>query len=120
LFRSYGPDWVHEPKLDGYRLMCRVDRGKVCLITRRGNDWTDRFSSVALAVAQLRCRTALLDGEAVIFNRRGLTDFQLLQNAIGASDSAIVLVAFDLLHLDGWDLRGAPLLARKQLLRDLL
>jgi bifunctional non-homologous end joining protein LigD len=115
-----GTEWLHEPKLDGYRLLCRVDGGDVELITRRGNDWTDRFPGVAKAAGDLPCRTALLDGEAVVFDSRGITDFQRLQNAIARADPAIVLVAFDLLHLDGWDLRGASLRERKTLLSALL
>jgi bifunctional non-homologous end joining protein LigD len=115
-----GPEWVHEPKLDGYRLLCRVEGGDAVLLTRRGNDWTRRFPHVAAEVSSLPCRAALLDGEAVVFDERGLTDFQRLQNAIARNDPAIVLVAFDLLHLDGWDLRGAALRDRKALLRALL
>lgn len=115
-----GADWIYEPKLDGYRLLCRVDRGRVALLTRRGRDWTDRFPHIVDAARSLPCKSALLDGEAVVFDGRGLTDFQRLQNAIADGDPAIVLVAFDLLHLDGWDLRGAPLIARKALLRELL
>jgi bifunctional non-homologous end joining protein LigD len=115
-----GTDWLHEPKLDGYRLLCRVDDGRVELITRRGNDWTDRFPGIAKAAGELPCKAALLDGEAVVFDRRGITDFQRLQNAIAGADPAIVFVAFDLLYLDGWDLRGASLRDRKTLLSALL
>jgi len=115
-----GTDWLHEPKLDGYRLLCRIDDGHVELLTRRGNDWTDRFGGVAKAASELPCRAALLDGEAVVFDRRGITDFQRLQNAIAEAGSSIVFVAFDLLHLDGWDLRGASLRDRKTLLAALL
>jgi bifunctional non-homologous end joining protein LigD len=115
-----GGEWLHEPKLDGYRLLCRVEGGRAALITRRGNDWTDRFPAIAAAAGELRCRDALLDGEAVVFDSRGITSFQRLQNAIAGADPSIVLVAFDLLHLDGWDLRGASLRDRKRLLRELL
>jgi bifunctional non-homologous end joining protein LigD len=115
-----GADWLYEPKLDGYRLLCRVADGRVALLTRRGNDWTDRFALIAAAARTLPCESALLDGEAVVFDERGLTSFQRLQNAIASDDHAIVLVAFDLLYLDGWDLRGAPLRARKERLHELL
>jgi len=115
-----GFDWLHEPKLDGYRLLCRIDDGHVALLTRRGNDWTPRFGAIAEAAARLPCRAAVLDGEAVVFDARGRTSFQQLQNAIAANDPSIVLVAFDLLHLDGWDLRGTPLRERKALLAELL
>jgi bifunctional non-homologous end joining protein LigD len=115
-----GSGWFYEPKLDGYRLLCRIDKDRVALLTRRGNDWTDRFGAIAAAAAELPCSSALLDGEAVVFDERGLTDFQRLQNAIARGEPAIVLVAFDLLYLDGWDLRAAPLRERKALLAELL
>jgi bifunctional non-homologous end joining protein LigD len=115
-----GTDWYYEPKLDGYRLLCRVAAGRAALLTRRGNDWTDRFPHIAAAALALPCESALLDGEAVVFDEHGLTSFQRLQNAIADEDRAIVLVAFDLLYLDGWDLRAAPLRDRKELLRALL
>jgi bifunctional non-homologous end joining protein LigD len=115
-----GPGWLHEPKLDGYRLLCRVEDGQVTLLTRRGNDWTERFPALAKATASLRCRSALLDGEAVMFDAQGMSDFQELQAAIGRGDPTIQFVAFDLLYLDGFDLRAAPLTDRKLLLRGLL
>jgi bifunctional non-homologous end joining protein LigD len=115
-----GGEWLYEPKLDGYRLLARVAAGRAALSTRRGNDWTDRFPHLAAAAAALPCESALLDGEAVAFDDRGLTSFQRLQNAIAEQDPAIVLVAFDLLYLDGWDLCATPLRQRKELLRELL
>lgn len=115
-----GEGWLHEPKLDGYRLLCRVDEGRVSLFTRRGNDWTERFPALAESARALRCRSAVLDGEAVIFDAGGISNFQRLQAAIGRADPAIELVAFDLLHLDGWDLRKSALKDRKALLRALL
>jgi bifunctional non-homologous end joining protein LigD len=116
-----GPGWLFEPKLDGYRVLCRIEDGTAVVLTRRGNDWTDRFPRIAAAARELPCRTALIDGEAVVFDPRGLSSFQRLQNALSAGAGApIVLVAFDLLHLDGWDLTRAPLIARKALLRALL
>jgi bifunctional non-homologous end joining protein LigD len=115
-----GEEWIHEPKLDGYRLLCRVERGEVTLLTRRGNDWTDRFPDIAEAAASLPCRAALLDGEAVVFDDSGGTRFQRLQATIGRRNADILLVTFDLLHLDGWDVSGAPLVARKGILSELL
>ncbi len=115
-----GAGWLHEPKLDGYRLLCRIEDGQVTLFTRRGNDWTDRFPALAKSAGALRCRRALLDGEAVVFNAHGISDFQELQAAIGGGDPAIELVVFDLLHLDGWDLRKVALKDRKVLLQGLL
>jgi bifunctional non-homologous end joining protein LigD len=115
-----GPDWVFEPKLDGYRVLCRVDNGNVQVLTRRGNDWTEAFRSIAEAARKLPCNTALIDGEAVVLDAHGVSSFQRLQNALKGDSSRIVLVAFDLAHLDGWDLTRVPLLERKALLERLL
>jgi bifunctional non-homologous end joining protein LigD len=115
-----GPGWLFEPKLDGYRVLCRLEDGQATVLTRRGNDWTERFAAIAAAVAALPCRTALIDGEAVVFDARGVTSFQRLQNALTTTGAPIVLVAFDLLHLDGWDLTRVPLVERKALLARLL
>ncbi len=115
-----GPDWLFEPKLDGYRVLARYDDGEVSVLTRRGNDWTSEFKSIAEAMGSLPCRAAVVDGEAVVYDSRGVTSFQRLQNALKGDNSQIVLVAFDLLHLDGWDLTRAPLIERKALLERLL
>jgi len=115
-----GPGWLFEPKLDGYRVLCRLEDGHATVLTRRGNDWTERFAGIAAAVGALPCRTALIDGEAVVFDARGVTSFQRLQNALTTTGAPIVLVAFDLLHLDGWDLTRVPLVERKALLARLL
>ena len=90
------------------------------MLTRRGNDWTERFEAIAAATRALPCRAALIDGEAVVYDSRGVTSFQRLQNALTGTGNEIVLVAFDLLHLDGWDLTRVPLVERKTLLERLL
>jgi bifunctional non-homologous end joining protein LigD len=115
-----GPGWLFEPKLDGYRVLCRIDNGDVRVLTRRGNDWTSEFRAIAAAAERLPCRAALIDGEAVVYDSRGVTSFQRLQNALKGDSSQISLTAFDVLHLDGWDLTRAPLLQRKALLERLL
>jgi bifunctional non-homologous end joining protein LigD len=116
-----GDDWVHEIKFDGYRLLARFDGREVQLLTRNGKDWTDRMPGVASALAELGVSEALLDGEVVVLNERGLSDFQTLQNSLSEGNSAtLTYYAFDLLHLDGTDLTGAPLAERKQLLRRVL
>ena len=116
-----GPGWLFEPKLDGYRVLCRKSTtSDVTVLTRRGNDWTDEFRNIADAVRALPCRAALIDGEAVVYDSHGVTSFQRLQNALKGDSSRIDLVAFDLLHLDGWDLTRAPLVERKALLERLL
>ena len=115
-----GAGWLFEPKLDGYRVLCRIDDGKARVLTRRGNDWTTEFRAIADAARSLPCSTALVDGEAVVYDSHGVTSFQRLQNALKGDNSQIVLVAFDLLHLDGYDLTRAPLVERKALLERLL
>ncbi len=120
-----GKDWLHEIKFDGYRIEARLDkgldRGKVRLLTRKGLDWTQRFKPIADAVAALAATTALIDGELVVEDARGISSFSLLQTDLrdGRSDR-FVYWAFDLLHLDGRDLTGEPLLVRKAALRRLL
>ncbi len=115
-----GDAWLHELKLDGYRLLCRIEDGDVRLSTRAGNDWTDRFPTIAEALAGLPVRTALLDGEVVVLDAQGRTDFQALQRSFGQQRRDVHLFAFDLLHLDGFDLRQTPLHERKRLLQQLL
>ncbi|MBX6321080.1 MAG: DNA ligase D [Rhodospirillaceae bacterium] len=120
-----GDDWLHEIKLDGYRLLCRIEggrrRGGVRLLTRTGLDWTGRFGAVAQAAGKLPVKTALIDGEVVAADAAGLTSFAALQQALSTGETAaLVYYAFDLLHLDGRDLTRAALEARKQTLRDLL
>lgn len=116
-----GDRWIHELKLDGYRLMCRIDRGRVRLFTRNLKDWTARFRSVADAAGQLPVGTALLDGEAVVLDPDGTTNFQALQNALkGGPGRFVTYYVFDLLYLDGYDLRNVPLEERKTAARALL
>jgi len=113
-----GEEWLHEIKLDGYRILCRIDSDKVTLLTREAKDWTDRFRTLAGAAKELQARQAFLDGEVVALDPKGLSNFQLLQNSLkGNISSNLVYYVFDLLHLDGRDLTTAPLLQRKQLLR---
>jgi bifunctional non-homologous end joining protein LigD len=116
-----GADWVHEIKFDGYRILATVKDGRAILRSRRGNDWTAQFRSAAEALGGLACRQAVLDGELVALDEQGRSDFQELQNAMKSGDaSRLVYYAFDLLFLDGYDLRGSPLLERKAALERLL
>ena len=101
-----GPDWVHEIKHDGYRLMARRDSVGISLITRRGNDWSDRFPLVIEAVNHLKVRSCLIDGEVVCCDEKGLTSFQLLRHR--RNEAQAFLYAFDLLELNGDDLRREP------------
>jgi bifunctional non-homologous end joining protein LigD len=116
-----GPDWLHEIKLDGYRIEARLDRGKVQLFTRNRQDWTHRFMPIADAVAKLPANSALLDGEVVVEDDKGVSSFSLLQIALKEKRiDRFVYWVFDLLHLDGEDLTGRPLVERKTMLQKLL
>jgi len=116
-----GDEWLHELKFDGYRILARLDRGKVTLYSRRGKDWTVQFAPVAAAAAKLAADTALVDGEVAVVLPDGRTSFQALQNAFGGRDThGLTYFVFDLLHLDGEDLRPRPLEARKARLRELV
>ncbi|HVF64307.1 MAG TPA: DNA ligase D [Casimicrobiaceae bacterium] len=116
-----GATWVHEIKYDGYRMLCRIEDGKASLISRSGKDWTLAFASVVRALARLPVGNAWLDGEVVALDDKGRSSFQSLQNALdGQSANALNYFAFDLLYLDGYDLRGASLIARKRALEALL
>ena len=116
-----GPQWLHEIKFDGYRMEARLDHGSVRLLTRKQQDWTHRFKPIAEAVAALPAETALLDGEVVVEDERGISNFSLLQTDLkdGRSDRFAYYV-FDLLYLDGRDLTAEPLVARKAALARLL
>lgn len=116
-----GEDWLHEIKFDGYRILCRLDGGKVTLVSRNGKDWTEAFPSIARAVPRLPCRQALIDGEVAVVLPSGTTSFNALQNAMEErAQEGLVYFAFDLLYLDGQDLTGAPLEERKAALAELL
>ena len=116
-----GEDWLHEVKYDGYRIGCFIDDGHVKLLSRNGNDWTDKFAEIVEAAKSLGLRRALLDGEAVVLLGDGRTSFQALQNAFsGGSRAGLVYFVFDLLHLEGADLAGLPLEERKAALQSAL
>ncbi len=113
--------WIHEIKYDGYRSCARIENGNVRILTRNGHDWTEKYTSVAFALAGLDCRSAMIDGEIVVQDGRGATSFTLLQHALaGGRDDELVFYAFDLLFLNGRDLRSEPLTCRKDWLRRLI
>jgi bifunctional non-homologous end joining protein LigD len=115
-----GEEWISEVKFDGYRLIGAVDDGKVRLLTRNGLDWAARMPSVARAVGELPVRSAMVDGELIRMRDDGVSSFPGLQAALKSGrDDRLLFYAFDLLHLDGWDLRPCPLLERKQVLEGL-
>jgi bifunctional non-homologous end joining protein LigD len=100
-----GPDWLHEIKLDGCRMHARLDAGRVQIITRRGNDWTQKYPAIAKAIAGLPAQDAYLDGELCGVLPDGRTAFNLIQNATDAGQGSLVYFVFDLLFLDGEDIR---------------
>jgi len=113
-----GSNWVHEIKHDGYRLMARRISVGIRLITRRGNDWSDRFPLVVQAVNHLKVRSCLIDGEVVCCDERGVARFDVLRRR--RNESVAFLYAFDLLELDGVDLRQEPIETRKATLASVL
>jgi bifunctional non-homologous end joining protein LigD len=115
-----GPHWVHEIKYDGYRMLCRIADQKVRMFSRAGKDWTADFPTVVAALARLPVEAAWLDGEVVVLDAQGRSSFQALQNAIDAGSPNLTYMAFDLLYLNGFDLRAVALTERKRLLHDLL
>ena len=115
-----GKEWLHEIKFDGYRVEAAIGGGRAVIYTRTGLDWTDKFRSIVQPLADLPCRSALIDGEAVVQDENGKSNFGKLQNAIAEGKGAIVYYAFDLLSLDGEDLRKLPLIERKKRLAKLL
>ncbi|MBZ7925497.1 DNA ligase D [Ensifer adhaerens] len=113
--------WLHEIKFDGYRTMADISDGNVRLITRSGLDWTKRYGDLPDAFRKLPCREAIIDGEIVVLDDKGISRFGLLQDALSTGvDSKLVFYAFDILHLDGWSLTEVALERRKALLAQLL
>ncbi len=113
-----GRDWIHEIKHDGYRIVAWRDGDDVRLLTRKGYDLAERFPLAVAAIAALPVRSCLVDGEAIACDDNGLADFDLLRSY--RHDRAVTLCAFDLLEIDGIDLRGKPIEVRKNKLAGLL
>jgi bifunctional non-homologous end joining protein LigD len=116
-----GENWVHEIKFDGYRLLAVVNNSDTRLFTRAGNDWSARFAVLCQAFSKLKIKAAVVDGEAVHANQDGSFSFHALQDALSRGKlDRLRFYAFDLLHLDGVDLRPRPLIERKALLQEIL
>jgi bifunctional non-homologous end joining protein LigD len=113
-----GPDWIHEIKHDGYRLIVQREGKRVRLFTRNGHDWTDRYPWIVQAALQNRQKQFVLDGEAVILGVDGISDFDALHS--GKHNEEVQFYAFDMLAGDGEDLRKLPLSMRKANLARLL
>jgi ATP-dependent DNA ligase len=115
-----GASWIHEVKHDGYRTMLVIERGSALAYTRNGHDWSDRYSGIIAAARKLSCRSAILDGEVIVQDARGVSDFEALQVALRSQPSRLIFYAFDLLHLDGKDLLDRPLVERRAKLLQLV
>jgi len=113
-----GDGWIHEIKHDGFRIMARRDSAGVRLFTRNGNDFTARFPLAVDAISRLPAHSFMLDGEAVVTNERGLAVFDLIRHQRNGKDA--VLIAFDLIELEGEDLRRTPIEHRKRKLAKLV
>jgi DNA ligase D len=117
----HGAGWIYEIKYDGYRTLVFFEAGKVRLVTRNGHDWTDRYGVLAKAFERLDCKSAILDGEVVVQDPRGVTSIDLLERALSErATHAFTYFAFDLCHLDGYDLTGCKLSDRKAALDGLI
>jgi ATP-dependent DNA ligase len=97
-----------------------LERGQARVFTRDGYDWSDRYPSIVRAAADLRCKSAIIDGEAIVQNGEGASDFEALQSAIRWQPHSIILYAFDLMHLDGKDLCQQALSERRSILKALI
>jgi bifunctional non-homologous end joining protein LigD len=117
-----GQRWVHEIKFDGYRLQVRIERGRVRLSTRSGQDWTSKFGTRLIeALKRIPATTAILDGELVVEDAGGASDFSALQADLSEGNTdRLVLYLFDLLHVDGFDIKRVALTERKRVLEVLL
>ncbi|OWV72193.1 ATP-dependent DNA ligase [Rhizobium sp. R634] len=120
-----GRQWAFEVKWDGYRLAVHIEPKGVRILTRGGHDWTNRFPAIAAEARRLPVSTAILDGEAVVFDEQGRSDFVRLQQSLGGRGGKrmsreAVFMAFDLLYFDGHDLTGTELTARRHLLEGLV
>src|SRR6476620_2397306 len=115
-----GKHWIHEIKHDGYRSQIVIERGQVRVFSRNGHVWSDRYPGIVRAAASLPCKSAFIDGEAVVQDENGVSNFEALGSAIRRQPHSIILYAFDLLHLDGKDLRQETLSQRRAVLKNLI
>lgn len=110
-------EWLHEIKYDGYRTQLAIGGGQVRAYTRNGHDWTEKYPTIVQHAGRLDCRSALIDGEVAVQNEHGVTDFAAMSRAVASEPHRLVFFAFDLLHLNGVDMRKAPLEERRAHLR---
>jgi len=115
-----GDEWLHELKFDGYRMVCHLHRGKARFWSRNQKDWTEKFPNLSKALKALPAPAAILDGEVVVVDKAGRTSFQKLQQSMKGGAASFIFQIFDLVYLNGYNLRGVALRERKALLEDLL
>jgi bifunctional non-homologous end joining protein LigD len=116
-----GSEWLHEIKIDGYRAQLHIHDGRIRVYSRSGYDWTEQFHQIAQAAQALASHDLIIDGEATVLGNTGLPDFHQLRRELAKKHSdRLIYHAFDMLYLDGYDLRRAPLIERKAALRDVL
>jgi DNA ligase D-like protein (predicted ligase) len=115
-----GDEWQHEIKYDGYRTQLVIDGGRARAFTRNGYDWTAKYPGIVRSAGDLFCASAIIDGEVIIQDEQGRSDFGSFKGAMEQRPEELVFMAFDLLHLNGRDLRPSPLLERRNFLRELL
>ncbi|MDG4890023.1 MULTISPECIES: ATP-dependent DNA ligase [unclassified Mesorhizobium] len=115
-----GEGWIHEVKFDGYRSQIVIDSQGVRIFTRRGLDWTAKYRDLVKAAGELGVDNAIIDGEIIVLNDKGLSDFGELRKAITRRQHDLYFVAFDLLHLNGHDLRDMPVIDRREVLQAMI
>ncbi|RNJ42429.1 ATP-dependent DNA ligase [Mesorhizobium erdmanii] len=115
-----GDNWIHEVKFDGYRSQMIVDEDGTRIYTRNGHDWTAKYSDLVKEAANLGAESAIIDGEIIVLNEAGLSDFGELRKAITRRQHDLYFVAFDLLHLNGHDLRDMALEERREILTSMI
>jgi bifunctional non-homologous end joining protein LigD len=106
-----GPGWIHEIKHDGYRMQVRKDGDRIRLLTRRGFDWTDRYPRAVAAARKIKTQSFTMDGEIVCVGEDGIADFARLHSR--CFDGEAIFYAFDLMEIDGEDMKAVPLIERK-------
>jgi DNA ligase D-like protein (predicted ligase) len=114
-----GDAWLHEIKYDGYRTQVVIDHDGVRAFSRNGHDWTERYLPIVNEAARLECSSAIIDGEMIVQDEQGRSDFDAFKAALGRRPEALVFMAFDLVHLNGRDLRAQALVDRRAALQEL-
>ncbi|QND64591.1 ATP-dependent DNA ligase [Mesorhizobium loti] len=115
-----GEGWIHEVKFDGYRSQLIIDEDGIRIFTRNGHDWTAKYRDLVTEAKSLGTESAIVDGEIIVLNEAGLSDFSELRKAITRRQHDLYFVAFDLLHLNGHDLRDMALEERREILADMI